>query len=164
MRTPLLVSLLALPLLACTGEEGTSGTCSPDVSLEAGGVVGTIDGAAWSTTATWLWQGESLQINADPADGWRFSLVGQLADSGETVKAAVDAGSFPVTVPLGEAGAWALVYPTDGDSYHTANAAGGTLTITDVADDLTGCFAFDAATDGGEAVSITDGSLRAVPF
>lgn len=164
MRTATLAFLLSLPLAACTGEPVGDGTCTPDPALDAGMAVATVDGAAWSTSATWLWQGESLQVNAAPADGWSFSLVGQSTADGETVKAAADAGSFPITLPLAQDGAWVTVYPTDGDSYHTGNADGGSVTITDLGDNLTACFAFAAGTDGGDTVEFIDGSVLALPF
>lgn len=158
----LLCSLL-LPLLACDGASGSDGACTPDPALASGTAAATLDGAAWTTSATWLWQGESVQINADPADGWRFSLVGQLTDAGDTVQAAADAGAFPITVPLGTSGGWVTVFPTEGGdgSYHTKNAAGGTLTITEVGDELAGCFDFSAGTEAGDAVELTSGSVRA---
>lgn len=148
-------------LVGCDGGSGT-GTCAPDA--DAGTAVATLDGAAWATTATWTWSGESLQINAAPADGWNFSLVGQLTDTGATVKAQADAGAFPFIVPLGQTGGWVTVFPTDGDSYHTKNAAGGTLTVTGVDEALAGCFAFSAGTDAGDTVELADGVLQAAPL
>ncbi|MDP2310835.1 MAG: hypothetical protein Q8P18_32755 [Pseudomonadota bacterium] len=164
MRHLGLVCFSLFPLLGCDGASATPGTCTPDAALDSGTAAAMVDDAAWSTTATWNWAGESAQITAAPADGWRFSVVGQLTDGGDTVKAAADAGGFPITVTLGESGesgGFATVYPTDGDSYITANAAGGSLTITEVGEDLVGCFSFSAGTDGGDTVAIADGSVRA---
>lgn len=153
-------------LSACAGGSGSSDVCRSTNDLDAGTAVATVDGTAWVTTADWLWQGESLQINAAPADGWSISFVGQLTAEGDSFKAAADAGALPITVPLDESSAWALVYPTDGDSYDSRNGAGGALTVTDVGDELLACFDFDAATDGGDTVSMSDGALRATlsPF
>jgi hypothetical protein len=159
MRHLCLVCFSVAVLVGCDGGSGTSGTCKPDV--DAGTAVATLDGADWSTTATWTWSGESLQINAAPADGWNFSLVGQLTETGETVKAAADAGAFPITVPLGQTGGWVTVFPTAGGSYHTKNAAGGILTVTAIGDELAGCFDFVAGTDGGDTVAVEDGSIQA---
>ncbi len=160
MRHLRLLCFSLAALVGCDGGSGTAGTCKPDA--DAGTAVATLDGAAWSTTATWTWSGESLQINAAPADGWSFSLVGQVTETGETVKAEADAGAFPITVPLGQTGGWVTGFPAaGGDSYHTKNAAGGTLTVTAIGDALEGCFDFVAGTDGGDTVAIEDGSLQA---
>lgn len=156
-----LLCLALCSLVGCDGGSGPAGTCTPDAALDPGTAAATVDGAAWSTAATWMWQGESLQINADPADGWRFSLVGQLTEAGGTVKAAADAGEFPIVVPLGQTGGWVTVFPTDGDSYHSGNADGGSLTITDIGDELAGCFDFGAGSDAGETVDMADGTVRA---
>ena len=154
--------LLPLALLsACAGGSAASDECRSAADLDAGAAAATVDSAAWASTADWLWQGESLQINVAPADGWSISIVGQLTADGESFKAAADAGALPITVPLDATGAWALVYPTDGESYDTRSGSGGTLTIADVGDELLACFDFDAVADGGDTVEMSDGALRA---
>jgi hypothetical protein len=159
--------LLALLLLAACSSGGGSPTCTAADDLDAGAALATVDGAAWASTATWLWQRESLQVNAAPAGGWSFTFVSQTTADGETAKAAVDAGDFPIelSLPVGGEGGWVLAYPTDGDSYSTENGEGGTLTITALdGDALYACFAFDAATDSGDTVTVTDGALNATAF
>jgi hypothetical protein len=158
--------VLLFPLAAgCAGASSAAGSCTDAATLDDGVVAATVDSAPWESTATWLWQGGSLQLTAAPADGWNFTFVAQTLDGGDTVKDVVESGAFPVELTL-ESGAdgWAIAYPTDGDSYST-NAGNGTLTVTDFADDvLSACFAFTAATDGGDTVNVEAGAARATPF
>ncbi len=162
MRTLLLLPLLA----ACAGDEGgPASTCTDADSLAEGVVTATVSGSTWESDATWLWQGESVQITAAAADGWNITFVGRTLADGTTVKAAADAGSFPIEVVLAEGGGgWALAYPSDGDSYST-DAGSGTLVLTGLADDvLAACFDFVAARENGDEVEVVDGAVRAVPF
>lgn len=154
-----------LLLAACAADAGPDATCTDADGLADGAVSATFDGAAWESTATWLWQGDGAQVNVATADGWRLTLVAQTTADGETVLAAVEGGAFPVEVPLEEGGGgWALAYPDDGDSYST-DEAGGTLTVTALDGDvLAACFAFEAARAGGASVAVEAGALRALPF
>lgn len=158
--------VLVLPLAACAGgPSGTPATCDVPADLDAGAATAVLDGTAWESTATWVAQGESVQVNAAPADGWHVTLVARTTDDGETVKAALDAGAFPVVVTLSDdGGGFATVYPADGDSY-ASDGGGGTLSITAFDGDvLDACFSFDAASDGGDPLPVTEGAVRASPF
>lgn len=151
-------------LLACTGEPSSADVCADADALTAGSVVATLDGAAWSSTATWLWQGDSLQVNTATADGWRFSIVAQTLAEDTTIKSAADAGSFPIEVQLAEGGGgWALAYPDDGDSL-TTGLGGGTLTLSALEGDaLYACFSFEAAS-AATTLSAESGAFNAEPF
>ncbi len=166
-------SLLAAPtcllfvLSACSGGSGTGNACTDAAALEPGAATALVDGAAWASTGTWVWQGESLQLNTPTADGWFFTLVAQASTSGETPKSMADAGDFPIEIVLidGASGGWAVAYPDAGDSYNTADTAGGTLSIGAIeADELFACFSFVAASEGGAEVTVEDGAVRALPF
>jgi hypothetical protein len=149
-------------LLACTGESSAP-TCTDADALAVGTISATVDGAEWTSAATWMWQGESLQITTDAADGWRFTFVAQTTSDGTTVKTAA-AAALPVEVALTDAGGgWVLAYPDDGDSL-SSDMGGGTLSIS-ASDEATlqACFSFDA---GNEASSLTvaGGTVNAEPF
>ncbi|MFN7145819.1 MAG: hypothetical protein ACK4YP_18735, partial [Myxococcota bacterium] len=62
--------VLVLPLAACAGGgSGTPDTCDVPADLDDGAATALLDGTAWESTATWVAQGDSVQINAAPADG-----------------------------------------------------------------------------------------------
>jgi hypothetical protein len=149
-------------LSACSGG-GSTAACADAESLAPGVVTADVDGAAWESTATWTWAGESLQIDTAPADGWSFTVVAQTTSSGDTLKAAADAGDFPVDVVLeDDQGGWGRGHPTEGDPYITDAAAGGTFTLSGLdGADLFGCFGFVAATDAGDSVTVDAGAIRA---
>jgi hypothetical protein len=155
-----------LLLLACAGGNASSASCDDADPLDAGAIAATVDGAAWASTATWVWQGESLQIDAAPADGWSFTLVAQTTADGATVKAGIDAGAFPIEVSLADGGGgWGRGHPSDGDPYITDDAEGGTLTLSALdGDALLGCFDFVAGDGGRKSVEVSDGALHAAPF
>ena len=152
-----------LVLLACSGESSAP-TCTDASALEVGSMSATVDGAEWTSAATWMWQGESLQITTEAADGWRFTFVAQTTSDGTTVKTAA-AAALPVEVSLTDAGGgWVLAYPDSGDSL-TSDLGGGSLNIS-ASDDTTlqACFSFDAANDGGDALTVAGGAVNAEPF
>jgi hypothetical protein len=162
---PLAGSALLLTLAACGEATVGEGSCGDVASLQPGEASAAVDGAPWTSVATWVWQGESLQLNTTSAGGWRLTLVAQEAADGSTVLAAVEAGAFPVEVALSEAGGgWALAYPDAGASLST-DAGSGTLTLSALSGEvLDACFAFEAASQDGASVRVEEGRARATPF
>jgi hypothetical protein len=152
--------MLLVLLLACTSDGGSKATnCTVDAA--EGTAVATVDGEAWEGGgATWVWAGDSLQVNTVGAGSWWMSLVAQTTADGDTVKAAVDSGALPATIDLGGDGGWATLYPADGASYSSRNGSGELVIIE--ADDASvqACFTFEAAGDG-DPVVVEDGSLDA---
>ncbi|MFZ5477873.1 MAG: hypothetical protein ACOZNI_13950 [Myxococcota bacterium] len=145
-----------LLLLAC--EPGASGGCSVD--QEAGTAAALVDGEDWTGPgATWLWQGESLQINTVGAGDWWLSLVAQTTRDGDTLAAAVDAGAFPVDVSLTDGG-WATFYPPSGASYSSREGSGELVVAEVDGDTLRACFSFEAVSDG-ETVTVEAGTVDA---
>ena len=150
--------LLAL-LLACSSDGSKAANCSVDAA--AGTAAAVVGGEEWEGGgATWVWAGESLQVNTVGAGSWWLSLVAQATTDGETVKAAVDAGALPATVDLGGDGGWATLYPADGASYSSRNGSGELVIVE--ADDTSvhACFTFEATGDGAPVV-VEEGSLDA---
>lgn len=144
--------LLAL-LLACADPPGSSGpTCVPD------GTVATVDGVPWSTTATWMAAGSSIQVNLAPADGWRMTAVLQRTADGTAAAEATLPASFDLAGD--DAGGWVLVYPDEGDSYTSQDGASGTLDLVDLDGERGGCFAFEAVRDD-ETLTVDAGSFEA---
>lgn len=154
-------------LLTACAEKTNPATCDAS-GVESGTADATVDGEEWSAAAaTWTLAGSSLQLNTEPAGGWRMSLVAQDTSDGASAEDALAAASFPIafTVKTGEEGGFATFYPTDGSSFVTNNAEGGELTVSGMdGDELMGCFAFEAATDEGDVVTIEAGEIRAVPL
>jgi hypothetical protein len=154
---------LSIALAAC-GDKGDSGAiaCEPGAA-EAGHLVGELDGAAYDAPeATWTWSGENLQINTATHEGWHMTVVGKETDGG-SVKAAADAGDYPIEVKLSDAGGgFALAYPASGSTY-TSDAGGGSLVFTEIGAEAVGCVSFEAS-DGSETVTLSGGAFRAVAF
>ena len=140
-------------------------------TLEVGTAASSIDGEAWtSSEATWVSNGDGVQINTAEAGGWWITLVAQQTEDGVTVGDAVDADAqakvLPARVTLhdGAAGGFATLYRTEGGSLTTA-AGGGTLWLTHADDDeIQGCFEFDATDRDGERVAVRRGGFRATPL
>lgn len=163
------LSLACLSLLAaCDLRPNPEATCTLDDAVMPGHLIGTLDGADWNADeVTWLFAGDSLQINTGTEEGWRLSIVAQTDNDGATVKSVMDAGNYPVHVAFGEgAGGFVTVYTKFGSSsYSTNNTAGGVFEILRMDEDegVVGCLSFEAATDEGEVVTLDAGSLRAIP-
>lgn len=143
-------------LLACADKAGSCGA----EALAAGSAEAGVGGAAWSNDAvTWTWAGSSLQVNSTASEGWLLSLVAQTDLDGQDLETAA-AGELPIEVDLMDGG-FAVMYPDTGDSYASNKGAGGTLEITAIDDVVQGCFSFEAATAGGEALSVSAGAFHA---
>jgi hypothetical protein len=71
---------------------------------------GKIDGTPWRSAATWTFASESRPLNADPADGWWPSAVGQQMTDGRGLAGVLSAP--PAEVDLSDGG-WALLYTDD---------------------------------------------------
>ena len=151
--------LVALWLLGCADEAATDeGGCAVDAA--PGTASATVDGEDWTGGgATWQWAGESLQLNTVGAGSWWMSLVAQTTTDGATLKAAVDAGAFPLTISLVDGG-WATFYPDSGGSL-SSQSGDGELVLTDAsATSLRGCFWFEASADAA-TVTVEDGAIDA---
>ncbi len=150
---------LALSLYGCGGE------CRAPDDLGSGTLEGSLDGAAWSTSdATWAETGEQLLIGHSMVDGIMMSAVIHTTADSRPVQDLLEREEFPFDVILGEGedGGWVTVY-REGEtaSFHTQNAAGGTLTIASrEGDDLLGCLHFSAATNEGDSVGFEDGFFQ----
>lgn len=140
-------------------------------TLDAGTASGSIDGQPWSSPeATWVSNGDGLQINTAQADGWWITLVAQKTEDGVAVRDALDAASGDptlrerITLLDGEAGGFATLYRTEGGSLTTSDG-GGTLWLTHADDDeIQGSFEFDATDREGERVAVRRGGFRATPL
>lgn len=152
--------MIALLLFACRATPETA-TCNPTAA--DGQMSATIDAADWSGAASFLWAGESLQINTENAGAGWITMVAQGSSStGNSVQIDADAQAFPITVSLvSNGGGFATYYPVSGNSFSTNNSAGGSLTISSLDDSTAeGCFRFEAAGDDG-TVDVEEGSFIA---
>lgn len=151
--------MIALLLLACRATPETT-TCSPTAA--DGQMSATIDAADWSGSASFLWAGESLQLNTENAGAGWITMVAQGSSTGNSVQVDADAQAFPITVSLvSSGGGFATYYPASGNSFSTNNAAGGSLSISNLDESTAeGCFRFEAAGDDG-TVTVEEGSFVA---
>jgi len=140
-------------LFACADPPGSAPpTCVPD------GTGATVDGVPWSTTATWMVAGSSVQVNLAPADGWRMTAVLQRTADGTAAAEVALPASFDLSGE--DAGGWVLVYPDEGDSYTSQDGVAGTLELVDLDGERGGCFAFEAVGADG-TISVDAGSFEA---
>ena len=150
---------LALALHGCAGE------CPGSNDLLGGVLEGQLDGAAWQATdAAWAEAGASLQLGHSMVDGVMMSIVINSASDSQPVQDLLDRDELPFEVILGEGedGGWVTVY-RDGStaSFHTQNAAGGSMIISAMdGDQLLGCLQFEAATNDGDSISFEGGAFR----
>ncbi len=138
---------LSVPLLL----QACSGDCRAPTDLLGGAYEGVLDGEAWAASdATWTYTGEQVLIGHTMADGVMMSMVVHTAIDSQPVVDLLDREELPFEVLLGEGedGGWVTIY-RDGStsSFHTQNAAGGSVTFAELeGDQLLGCIQFDAAT------------------
>jgi hypothetical protein len=152
----------ALTVSAACGKEGDSAAASCGEASTEGQIEGVVNGADWSTGATWAWSGSSLDITSDSAAGWRLSIVAQSTSGGGGVQDAVNDAAFPIDVILvdGTQGGWALMYPDIGSSFSTSQSDGGGMTVAGLdGETLWGCFSF-VASDGVGAVEVDAAQFR----
>ena len=122
-------------------------------SVEPGEIAAETDGTPWRSSVTWTSAGESLQLNADPADGWWLSAVAQQTTDGRGLAEALSA--LPAEVDLSDGG-WALLY-TEEDSDRSAS---GLLSFSrEDGEELLGCL--DVETESGQRVT---GAFSATPL
>jgi hypothetical protein len=149
---------VALWLLGCA-EDPANEACAVDAA--PGTASATVDGEPWTGGgATWQWAGESLQLNTVGAGSWWTSLVAQTTTEGATLRAAVDAGAFPITVSLVDGG-WATFYPDSGRSFSSQDGD-GELVLTEASPNVLGCFWFEAFADAA-TVTVEEGTIDAEP-
>jgi len=162
MRSLLIAALLAGAACDKGGDSAASASACGEATPE-GQIEGVVNGADWSTTATWAWSGSSLDITSDSADGWRLSIVAQSTTGGGGVQDAVNDAAFPVDVTLvsGAEGGWALMYPDVGSgSFSTNQTDGGQLTLSGLdGEALWGCLSF-IASDGTGSVELDAAEFR----
>ena len=152
--------MLIAVLVGCADPIGEDDGCA--VGVEPGAAAATVDGEPWTGGgATWLWAGESLQLNTVGSGSWWMSMVAQTTGDGTTLKAAVDAGVFPITVSLTEGG-WATFYPDSGSSFSSEEGGGELVLVEATPTTVRGCFWFEAASDA-DTVSVEAGELDAEP-
>lgn len=145
-----------LPLLLALSACSPLGPCSSNVP--AGMISADVDGASWSSTATFRGAGSNLQINAEPSDGWFMNFVLQRTIDGALPGDAVAAGVSPFEVDL-EDGGFATLFE-DGAGSYSSNDGGGTLRVVAAdASSVTACFAYTAGGDG--SVEVSHGALNA---
>lgn len=140
--------MIVLFVMGC----GTGGRCDLN-SVGPGEIAAEIDGTPWRSLATWTSAGESLQLNADPADGWWLSAVAQQTTDGRGLDEALSA--LPAEVDLSDGG-WSLLY-TDDDSDRSES---GLLSFRrQDGEELLGCL--DVDTESGRTVT---GAFSATPL
>ena len=156
---------LALVFSALSLLQACSDECRAPDDLASGVLEGTLDGEMWKASdAAWAEAGASLQLGHSMVDGVMMSIVINSASDTQPVQDLLDRQELPFEVLLGEGddGGWVTVYREGSTaSYHTQNAAGGSMTFAArEGDDLLGCMQFDAATNDGESISFVDGYFR----
>jgi len=156
-----ILALLPFALLL----QGCSSDCRAPTDLLGGTFEGVMDGEAWAAgDATWTYTGSQVLIGHSMVDGVMMSMVIHTAIDTQPVVDLLDREELPFEVLLGEGedGGWVTVY-RDGStsSFHTQNAAGGSVIIAERdGDQLLGCIQFDAATNDGDGMSFEEGFFR----
>lgn len=155
----LALSPLVLALQGCSDE------CRAPKDILGGVLEGLLDGQEWrADDATWAEAGASLQLGHTMVDGVMMSIVINAASDTLPVQDLLERDELPFDVILGEGedGGWVTVFrDVSTASYHTQNAAGGTMTFASrEGDDLLGCIQFEAATNDGDSISFEDGFFR----
>lgn len=140
--------MIVLLVMGC----GSGARCDLS-SVGPGEIAAEIDGTPWRSTATWTSAGESLQLNAEPADGWWISVVAQQTIDGRGLVEALS--DLPADVDLLDGG-WALLY-TESDSDRSVS---GDLSLNQQdGDELLGCL--DVVTEAGRTIT---GAFSASPL
>lgn len=143
------VPLLLVGLAACS----PLGPCSSNV--EPGSIAADVDGASWASTATYRVAGSSLQVNAEPSEGWFMNFVLQTTIDGDAGADAL-AGTGDLEFDLADGG-FATLYEDGAGSYRSDTGTVRVLAYGGTS--LTACFAY--TTGGDRTVDVHRGSVNA---
>ncbi len=148
-------------LVACG--EAEDATCAVPGDLADGSGSVAVDGTPVDLTAAWILTGTTVQLNLTAPDGARGTLRLIADDAGNDASVAIE-GALPVQFALGtaERGAALWYASANGGSASASPAAPGSLTVTAYDGTvLEACFAFDATTTDGAALTLDEGAVRA---
>jgi hypothetical protein len=150
--------------LGCAAAEDENNPCTVG-ELDGGAASASVGGTRWVTEGSWSWTADGVQIVLDEAVGFQMTLKLNTVEGGDTIRDAVDGDAWPAKVSFSGDSGTASVREnrTNGlASYGTNQPGGGGHLWLSAADEQTleACFEFDAASDDGSVVDVTDGELR----